>query len=461
MQHAEHFLSRLDRLPRSEVDLALELYRDPDLLRAILEGASLPERAERVAISIDDPIFGPFLVVTRAGHFVTCLGRGMRAGDLPIVTRAALDAASRNLDRLREKMAVSQRIKGDRASAQLIRRLLVTPDSVAREDFLTVAAWEPLLGPVFLDMYVGMACELLQQAPLLRRVRVRGARGEEALHTYWDLLHAAGHMALLGAMTGEKEAYATLTEQHLGARSAFSWALTGTGVLTFMLKGAWAAGRMGKMMLAEYKRALGDDVALFELFDTLFALLALGTRVSGTRAEILKALRAAPSTARTPEAQRLREKAGREVELMCEVTAQLMESPPEELAETHVRFGETFFERAPEGLTEEMRATREDLVRTLPLLSWADGITGGKKLMMSMSLIAATARGAPEQFYLPREIMRELRRPWEPAFTWQVLDPLMRAERAGRKPDVRQVTIGRNDPCSCGSGKKWKRCCGA
>jgi len=21
--------------------------------------------------------------------------------------------------------------------------------------------------------------------------------------------------------------------------------------------------------------------------------------------------------------------------------------------------------------------------------------------------------------------------------------------------------IGRNDPCPCGSGKKWKRCCGA
>jgi hypothetical protein len=37
VRHAEHFLlSRLDRLPRSEVDLALELYRDPDLLRAVL-----------------------------------------------------------------------------------------------------------------------------------------------------------------------------------------------------------------------------------------------------------------------------------------------------------------------------------------------------------------------------------------------------------------------------------------
>ncbi len=40
VRHAEHFLSRLDRLPRSEVDLALELHRDPDLLRAVLAGVS-------------------------------------------------------------------------------------------------------------------------------------------------------------------------------------------------------------------------------------------------------------------------------------------------------------------------------------------------------------------------------------------------------------------------------------
>jgi len=28
-------------------------------------------------------------------------------------------------------------------------------------------------------------------------------------------------------------------------------------------------------------------------------------------------------------------------------------------------------------------------------------------------------------------------------------------------PPVRVVQIGRNDPCSCGSGKKYKKCCGA
>jgi uncharacterized protein YchJ len=33
-----------------------------------------------------------------------------------------------------------------------------------------------------------------------------------------------------------------------------------------------------------------------------------------------------------------------------------------------------------------------------------------------------------------------------------------RALEAGAQ-EVRQVKIGRNDPCPCGSGKKFKRCC--
>jgi uncharacterized protein YecA (UPF0149 family) len=35
----------------------------------------------------------------------------------------------------------------------------------------------------------------------------------------------------------------------------------------------------------------------------------------------------------------------------------------------------------------------------------------------------------------------------------------MTAKRIVRKPAVSQK-IGRNDPCPCGSGKKYKKCCG-
>jgi preprotein translocase subunit SecA len=34
-------------------------------------------------------------------------------------------------------------------------------------------------------------------------------------------------------------------------------------------------------------------------------------------------------------------------------------------------------------------------------------------------------------------------------------------EHARREPIVRGQKVGRNDPCPCGSGKKYKKCCGA
>jgi preprotein translocase subunit SecA len=33
-------------------------------------------------------------------------------------------------------------------------------------------------------------------------------------------------------------------------------------------------------------------------------------------------------------------------------------------------------------------------------------------------------------------------------------------ENTGRKEPVRNQKVGRNDPCPCGSGKKYKKCCG-
>ena len=36
-----------------------------------------------------------------------------------------------------------------------------------------------------------------------------------------------------------------------------------------------------------------------------------------------------------------------------------------------------------------------------------------------------------------------------------------RTRPRGRRRQIRQLRLpGRNDPCPCGSGRKWKRCCG-
>jgi len=74
--HDVHFLERLERLSTPQTELALSLYQDPLLIRALLEQLRLPDGATRVALSLADEERGPFVVVARDGHFVTCLGRG-------------------------------------------------------------------------------------------------------------------------------------------------------------------------------------------------------------------------------------------------------------------------------------------------------------------------------------------------------------------------------------------------
>jgi hypothetical protein len=70
----------------------------------------------------------------------------------------------------------------DRACAQLLRRLLRKPDAVSREEFLAISAWEPLMAPVFMDLYLGMSAELPLIAPQLRRLKSTKKRAGEALH---------------------------------------------------------------------------------------------------------------------------------------------------------------------------------------------------------------------------------------------------------------------------------------
>jgi preprotein translocase subunit SecA len=43
----------------------------------------------------------------------------------------------------------------------------------------------------------------------------------------------------------------------------------------------------------------------------------------------------------------------------------------------------------------------------------------------------------------------------------QAVNPKEDGEPVKKKPKVNQINIGRNDPCICGSGKKYKNCCGA
>jgi hypothetical protein len=188
-----------------------------------------------------------------------------------------------------------------------------------------------------------------------------------------------------------------------------------------------------------------------------YALVAIGRRAKGLRAEIGKALRAAPRVAHNPHAVRLRAALGPEVTALCEGAATLLDADDEELEQSLVRCGERRLGVTELGPAEELPS---GLARTIPLLTYTDGLTTGKSILYALTLIAATARGAPEQFYLPAELAKQWYRCWEPAFTLHLLEPLRQIEARERKPAVRKQVPGPNQPCSCGSARKYKKCCG-
>lgn len=49
---------------------------------------------------------------------------------------------------------------------------------------------------------------------------------------------------------------------------------------------------------------------------------------------------------------------------------------------------------------------------------------------------------------------------WEPIFSKEKRDTLYKLQKTS-KTVIKPPKVGRNDPCPCGSGKKYKKCCGA
>ncbi len=50
---------------------------------------------------------------------------------------------------------------------------------------------------------------------------------------------------------------------------------------------------------------------------------------------------------------------------------------------------------------------------------------------------------------------------WKMIFSQEKLDELYKEQKRSTTIVNKEAKVGRNDPCPCGSGKKYKKCCGA
>lgn len=453
--HAAHFLRRLDRLDDPHVELALRLYNDPELLGATLARAKLPESAEQVAIAIEDPSEGPYVIVTRLGKFVTCLARGMVPRDTHVVTREHLDAAARDVERMREVIAQTRFFDSNQGLLyKKMRALYEAGPYVSREQFEDVARWEPLFGGSLVAACFGTASELLDARALLRNITRPHPKHERVLRGYYEIFYACAHLHVLSALS---PASRTLFEQLAGDYPEMTWTWTGVrhGMSYLLDRALWATARMGKVLLPGAKRRLREAVTFLATIDGMLGTAVIGLGNEKLRAEAQKALRTPAADERDPRAKPMRE-------LLRSVLGACFEAPDEADA-LALRIGGTAVLDNAALLPEHHRYTRledvpVDLARAVVVNVTEPLFLDPERTAHSFFHLPWLARAEASELYLTSDVVEAIRTPWRMEDSIALLEP-QRAEDGVREPRRTEKTPGRNDPCPCNSGKKYKRCC--
>lgn len=461
MGHDHHFLSRLDRIDSSEVELALSLYRDHKLVREVLSHAKLPDGAERVAISLAHPEAGPFIVVARDGGFVTCLGKGMHPGALPVITRAKLDAISLRVEKLREGLQMAVGLTGGRFGRLFVRIYTAGP-LLTREEFIALSAVQPLISPQLLLLILDAAAEVHDARMALRKVDKPRGRDRRYIERGWGFLWAIGHFAvLLGE--GGRERIDEVDPQDRWLRDDFLELIFQQCVFALSLRGVWVASKLGKALLPSMKRKLADARSFIDIVSTVSALHAISHGHSRLRAEAKKALIMPMVPDTNPLATELNQ-LRRAIRDMVEQTA----ASSHEAGDLSVSWGRMvafqWLSRASLGSSyryEREEDVPEDVARMFT--AWHFGYTGQENLEMDLVLRLTpwAVKLRAEDFFLPADIAQSLRLPEVPTMAHEVFQRPLQANWMRRpKPARVAPRPGRNEACNCGSGKKYKRCCG-
>ena len=449
--HDVHFLERLERLSTPETELALSLYQDPLLIRALLEQIRLPESAARVALSLGDGERGPFVVVARDGHFVTCLAEGMSPGDHPVIPRGQLDAIARRVAEVRNRFNAVRQLAGPRGNVfALLGRIFSAGPWLSREEFSAIAAFQPLLKRDFLHLLWETNTLIDRTRPLASRCVKRGRLGDDVLRAWWNEVWAVGHLSVLANM--DSRDVITDLPAEAPERGLLSWPAVRQGVVAVALRGVWGVAKLGRPVLPDYKRWFVQSESPLELLDSALGLLGIGLRHRGAAAEVRKALarenRAAaegrPAAVTIPQIQSI-----------IEELTELVFDRPEDCARLHIALGRMHVTKK----TDDDVELPEDIARLLAANSPTTFVSSREGLVLLFASLPWVSRLQPEDLYWPAEYLEAIRQKWHPEQAASVLRDTQVANPAAEPARV-QAAPGRNDPCPCGSGKKYKRCHG-
>jgi hypothetical protein len=465
MGHAIHFLERLERLSMPQADFALALYRDPVLVRFVLAHVKLPDGAERVALALERGPDTPHLIVARDGGFVTCLGKDMSVGDHVVVSRERLDQLSAERDDIRN--AVEQ-VRQSGGARQIFRRLYRGGRTLTREDFVVLRFLYPLHWPALLEHTFDLADRLQAfRAGYTRgRYHRKNAAALAGLTAYYESCWVLGHLiALFGTVLREvldQGSPAMLADVRKGFD--ISWLTMRTLSTPMAVRGAWTVSRAGHHLLPVYKEMFEEEPGSFLTFmNSATALTAIGLRHRKLRAEARKTLARRRGSLYAPETIHPH---GALVRALLPAFEQVLDQE-DAARDAHRQFGAAFVTNGSEGHPPDhpLHGIRsedvpDEVAYVLPLQRDTRLFGDPHAQLLLPCMLPWVVSVDIEALYLPAEWHAHLPLPCNPDFVLAQLDDYVRFTfRDG--PVRRAARPGRNEPCSCGSGKKYKRCCGA
>lgn len=457
--HATHFLKRLERTNPRETELALTLYRDSQAVALLLHYIQVPEHYERIALSLSAGDKGPFIVVGRDGSFITCLGPGMHTDGLYKVNFERLVHYRSKSAEFSNRIESAKEMDSQHGVESLIEKLISKGHAVSREDFMAVSVLQPVFKGEFLRLLAEILISYDDQLRVLRRLKRSNKQNEEALRTLWETYQMIGHLVLLSLVDGRT----LIPDEAVEDLFQLLFFVYDVGTIHVASRALWAVGRVGKPLVHACKKAVREPITGPMLFFGLSGLAALGLRHRRLKTEVAKLFKFDESSIRNLSDEPLKYLLDMGIDPYG-FHAKLINRPDEITSEAleHLRFA------AYENLQHLEKPSKYGFVSAedVPVdiaVPWALVLPGDIREDRSLcswllSMIPYLARTEAEMFYLPRDLLDCMDWSWHPDLSLHLLKQ-DRQTNPERKPVVFTEKVGRNEPCPCGSGKKFKKCC--
>lgn len=500
---ASHVEDRLEeRVVPAVADCGFELLRSPKHLAAFIEreGGTNPAvaQAERVALPLATHANPPHLVVTKDGHGITCLAAGM-AFDVPALNADRVQTyLTQQAEELRLNMAGGRYRADKKFNDATLRQVIIAPWTLDRHGFERLRMLSPLLTEFFSRAVGEQLMWMVGQVGTSKR---RRPSDQEALQ-FWRTLVTAS-LALMA--TGLE-------------REMLPWCLLSSGAPDVMLssRGLWMSVNQPERTLETVESLIrghldagpAERLGVASISGVAPALTGIALRFRHHAAAAVDLLKRIAKT--SPDKEHLWEQSARTLDrwraaespglyywmLMCSPVL-LMHVEPEGV--------DQYLKKIPKNSLEIVSGLYMQGERNIVALAAAlhPKLAEQMLLLDPMRHLQTPIPLRPTHLNAgnPLENLRiELWRhalatcfvspnycemylgpvmtlcPVEALIPGDAPDPLMQPERGveyvrvrlpgilsgGESPKPITRTgpqVGRNEPCPCGSGKKYKKCC--